>query len=81
VLIGNFGGLAVLAVDNPGVWTQAEADQLMHPDDAHRVHTALADVGYTLIPEEPLWRDYDGACPPAISRAPATWWIRYFDYL
>ncbi|MEU4237489.1 hypothetical protein [Actinoplanes sp. NPDC026619] len=32
------------------------------------------DLGYTLIPEEPLWRPYDGA---GIS---STWWNRYFDY-
>ena len=63
------------------MWTKAETDQLLHPDDANRIHAAMADLGYTLIPEEPLWQDYDGASHPSISRAPATWWIRYFDYL
>lgn len=82
VLISNFGGLAVLAVDNPGVRTDAEAAHLLDADDANRVHTALADLGYTLIPEEPLWRRYDGACDPAVfAPSDATWWIRYFDYL
>jgi hypothetical protein len=82
VLVSNFGPLAVLAVDNPGVWTDAEAARLLHPDDAGRVHTALADLGYTLIPEEPLWEPYDGVCDPAIfSPSEPTWWLRYFDYL
>src|SRR2546421_3954518 len=35
VLVSNFGGLAVLTVDNPGVWTQVQAAQMLHPDDAH----------------------------------------------
>jgi hypothetical protein len=82
VLVSNFGGLAVLAVDNPGVWTDAEAGRLLHPDDAHRVHTVLADLGYTVISEEPLWEPYDGVCDPAIfSPSKPTWWLRYFDYL
>lgn len=82
VLISNFGDLAVLTVDNPGVWSDAEAAELLHADDAHRISTALADLGYTLIPEEPLWRRYDGAWKPGIfSPSDATWWTRYFDYL
>jgi hypothetical protein len=83
VLISNFEPLTVLAVDNPGAWSDAEAAQLLHPDDARRIHTALADLGYLLIPEEPLWQPYDGVCDPAIFSpwGDATWWIRYFDYL
>jgi hypothetical protein len=72
----------VLSVENPGVWSDAEAADLLHPDDAHRIHAALADLGYTLIPEEPLWQPYDGVCDPEIfAPSDATWWIRYFDYL
>jgi len=82
VLVSNFGGLAVLAVDNPGVWTDAEAAQLLHPDDRRRISAALADLGYTLIPEEPLRRPYDGTWDPAVfSPSGGSWWIRYFDYL
>ncbi|MEU8007585.1 hypothetical protein AB0B66_41050 [Catellatospora sp. NPDC049111] len=33
VSISNFGGMAVLAVDNPGVWTDEEAAELLQPDD------------------------------------------------
>ncbi|MGI5238589.1 hypothetical protein [Dactylosporangium sp. CA-139066] len=82
VSVSNFGSLAVLSVDNPGVWTDTEATELLHTDDADRVQTALADLGYILIPEEPLWEPYDGVCDPGIfAPSEATWWIRYFDYI
>nr|AGS49731.1 hypothetical protein [uncultured bacterium esnapd14] len=82
VLVSNFGGLAVLAVDNPGVWTDAEATELLHTTDRDRVSAALGALGYTLIPEEPLWQTYDGTWEPAVfSPSAGTWWNRYFDYL
>jgi hypothetical protein len=82
LVVSNFGGLAVLVVDNPGVWTDAEAAQLLDQNDARRTNAALADLGYTLIPEEPLWRRYDGVWGPAVfAPSDSTWWIRYFDYL
>ncbi|MEU7823418.1 hypothetical protein [Catellatospora sp. NPDC049133] len=76
VSISNFGGMAVLAVDNPGVWTDEEAAELLHSDDGGRIGDALASLGYVLIPEEPLWQRYDGAWPRVQS-----WWDRFFDYL
>jgi len=80
VSVSNFGSLAVLSVDNPGVWTDTEA--LLYADDAHRVQAALSDLGYTLIPEELLWEPCDGVCDPGIfAPSEATWWIRYFDYV
>jgi hypothetical protein len=84
VLISNFEPLAVRAVDNPGVHNDAEAAQLLHRNDANRIHTALANLGYTLIPEEPFWQPYDGFGTFADrrpNRTPPTWWGRYFDYL
>ena len=82
VSISNFGNLAVLSVDNPGVWTDAEAADLLDPRDADRVHTALTDLGYILIPEQPLWEPYSGVWDPAVfGPSRPTWWIRYFDYL
>jgi hypothetical protein len=77
IVISNFGGLAVLAVENPGVWDDEEAARLLRRDDASRIREALDDLGYTLVPEGQLWRRYDGVCGPGIS----TWWDRYFDYL
>lgn len=76
VSISNFRGLAVLAVDNPGVWTDEEAAELLHPDDGDRIGAALADLGYVLIPEGPLWDAYQGAWPGV-----RNWWDRLFDYL
>jgi len=75
--------LAVMAVDNPGAWSQQEAGALLHPNDAARVHAALSDTGYTVVPEEPLWQPYDGDSPLRTHRPghTATWWTRFFDYL
>ena len=82
VVVSNFAELAVLAISNPGMWTAAQTARLLHPDDADRMYAALGDLGYVLIPEEPLWLPYDGACDPAIfTTAEPTWWTRFFDYL
>jgi hypothetical protein len=83
IVVSNFGGLAVVAADNPGVWTQEEFTELLHPDDAQRIYTALDDLGYTVVPEEPLWQTYDGNGPLPLSYHThlPTWWIRFFDYL
>jgi hypothetical protein len=84
IVVSNFGGLAVVAIENPGLYTQAEFAELLHPDDAERVRAALGGLGYTIVPEEPLWQPYDGNGPfqqfyPAEN--PPTWWVRFFDYL
>ncbi|MEV5711704.1 hypothetical protein [Actinoallomurus sp. NPDC052274] len=42
VSISNFGGLAVLSLDDPGIWTDAEMAELLHPDDVRRSDGALA---------------------------------------
>ncbi|GAB4051564.1 hypothetical protein [Catellatospora paridis] len=82
VVVSNFGGLAVLAVDNPGVWTDDEVADLLHTGDRDRVSAALGELGYTHIPEGPLWRRYDGTWDPDVfSPGENTWWVRYFDYL
>jgi hypothetical protein len=78
VAISNFGALAILAVDNPGVWTDAEAAELLDAADYSCVSNALGELGYTLIPEEPLWDRYDGTRPFSDS---FSWWDRFFDYL
>lgn len=83
IVVSNFGNLAVVAVDNPGVWTQEEFTELLHRDDAERIYAALDDLDYIVVPEEPLWNDYDGNSNLR-QLSPdhrATWWIRYFDYL
>ena len=82
IVVSNFGGLAVLTVDNPGAWTQEEFTELLL-DDAGRIYAALDELGYTAVPEESLWRPYDGDGPPRLFYPghPPTWWIRFFDYL
>jgi hypothetical protein len=64
IAVNNFGGPAVVGVANPGVWTDAEAAELLHRDDVRRVRAALEEPGYTLIPQVPLWRAYDGVFGP-----------------
>jgi hypothetical protein len=61
ITVSNFGSLAVVAVDNPGVWSREEFTGLLHPDDAERIYAALGSLGYTVVPEEPLWRALTGA--------------------
>ncbi|GAA2856422.1 hypothetical protein [Paenarthrobacter ilicis] len=82
VRVSNFGGLAVLTLENPGAYDQEEFDALVHESDIARISKSLDAENYILIPEEPLWRPYDG-CVPARVFLPSepSWWLRYFDYL
>jgi hypothetical protein len=56
-----------------------------HVQDASWSRAALEDLGYTIVPEEPLWRPYDGTSRWFerfySKESPPTWWIRFFDYL
>jgi hypothetical protein len=82
VCVSNFGSLATVSLENPGAYGTAELETLLTEEDAARVHGALDDLDYVVVPEEPLWRDYDG--PSTISflgEPPQTWWVRFFDYL
>jgi hypothetical protein len=75
----NFGDLALMAVDNFDVWSDADTAELLHPDDAHRIRGALADLGYTLIPDDLIYARYDG---PSAATAPIRCWFdRYFSYM
>ncbi|NUT33089.1 MAG: hypothetical protein HOV79_08445 [Hamadaea sp.] len=74
--ISNFGGLAVLSVENPGVWSDAEAAELLAAEDERRIDSALAEFDYLRIPEEPLWEPYDRDI-----RGIDTWWVRFFSHL
>ena len=82
VCVSNFGGLATVSVVNPGAFDQEEHDALLDPDDARRVHGVLDDLGYVVVPEAPLWQDYDGPSEITVPGGRrATWWLRYFDHL
>jgi hypothetical protein len=84
IVVSNFGGLAAIVADNSWRQTQEEFTKQLHPDDAQRVHTALDDLGYTVVPEGLLrGEDYDGDAfrsDPWIQYRP-TWWDRFFGYV
>ncbi|MDT0463210.1 hypothetical protein [Streptomyces gibsoniae] len=87
VSVSNFGSMAVVAAENPGVYDdtdEAVEAAVLDADDLRSIERALADLGYVLIPERLLTRPYDGVSPLATYR-PAEprpdWWIRYFDYI
>lgn len=81
VCVSKFGSLALLCADNPGAFLgteEARAEGELDTADLEQVHRALVDLGYRVVPEELLERDYDGP-----SRLPwhvqhPSWWDRYF---
>jgi hypothetical protein len=82
VCVSNFGSLATVSIENPGAYDAAELELLLDPEDAARLYGVLDELGYVVVPEAPLWQDYDG--PSMISflgEPPQTWWVRFFDYL
>lgn len=82
VRVSNFGNLAVLALGNPGAYDQEEFDALVHESDVARISGCLDEGDYTLVPEAPLWKSYDGRVPAGVFlESKPSWWIRYFDYL
>ena len=86
IVVSNFGGLAAVVTDNSWRQTQEEFTRQLHPDDAQRIYTALDDLGYTVVPEDPLrGEDYDGyafGSDPRIQiQYRPTWWDRFFGYV
>ncbi|MFI5533019.1 hypothetical protein ACIA8O_31225 [Kitasatospora sp. NPDC051853] len=79
VKVSNFGSMAVIAAENPGIHLdtgEAVEAGALDPADLARVEEVLAELGYVVLPERLLWRRYDGVVPGL-----ETWWNRYFDYL
>jgi hypothetical protein len=81
VCVSKFGSLALVCADNPGAflgteeaWAEGELDAA----DLAQVNRALADLGYLVVPEELLERDYDGPgrLPSHVQRP--SWWHRFF---
>jgi hypothetical protein len=82
--LSNFGRLVVVALEGFGIHDEQELDVLLDDADSDRIVRALRDHGYRQVPERILWSVYDGtsdALRAAYPTHPATWWIRYFDYL
>jgi hypothetical protein len=83
VYVSNFGNLATITLDNAGAWTQSEFDERVSLKDLALIEAALDLFDYVVVPEEPLWTDYDGPAPirQFDPRFGPTWWTRFFDYL
>jgi hypothetical protein len=86
ISVSNFGSMAVVAAENPGVYfdtDEAVKAGALDVTDLRRVERALTDLGYVPIPERLLTRPYDGLSPLATYRPGerVDWWIRYFDYI
>jgi hypothetical protein len=85
IFVSNFGDLAVVMIEGPGEYTQAEFTELLDPADADRIQAALDGLGYTSIPEEPPWRQpYDGRAgwwrQSFSAENPQTWFDRFFGF-
>jgi hypothetical protein len=81
ISISNFGDLAIVSPYVPdALLDDAGIEALLHPLDASRVFGVLDDLGYVVIPQDPLDEYYDGAVAFLRERA-ARWVSRYFDYL
>ncbi|MGW1012544.1 hypothetical protein ACWD4X_21230 [Streptomyces termitum] len=86
VSVSNFGSMAVVAAEWPGVYDdtgEAVEAGALDAADLRKVERALTELGYVPVPESLLTRPYDGPGPLAPHRLGdrADWWIRYFDYL
>ncbi|MFF7530879.1 hypothetical protein ACIP6Q_06140 [Streptomyces bobili] len=81
VCVSKFGSLALVCADNPGAFLgteEARAEGELDAADLARVNRALVDLGYLVVPEELLERDYDGPVrlPSHVQRP--SWWHRFF---
>ncbi|MEW1959102.1 hypothetical protein [Kineococcus sp. NPDC059986] len=82
LVLSNFGGLVVCALENPGAYSDEETDLLVAAEDARRVREVLARRGLLLVGEDPLWKAYDGEGPLGLQLGgERTWFEHYFDYL
>ncbi len=81
VCVSKFGSLALVCADNPGAFlgtNDAQAEGELDATDLAKVNLVLADLGYAVVPEELLERDYDGPSllPRHVQRP--SWWHRFF---
>ncbi|UBI40894.1 MULTISPECIES: hypothetical protein [Streptomyces] len=79
--MSKFGSLALICAENPGAFLgteDAQAQGELDAADLAKVEWALADLGYVVLPEELLERDYDGPSqlPSHVQRP--SWWHRFF---
>lgn len=80
--VSKFGSLALVCADNPGAFLgtgEAQAESELDAADLDRVNRALSDLGYAIVHEELLERDYAG--PSRLYVQHPTWWHRFFGNL
>jgi len=76
ISISDFGRMAIVALENPAAWSDAETAELMADSDRTRIENALGRLGYIHISEDPLDDPYDGEFD-----WPSTWRDRFFEYI
>ena len=79
--LSKFGSLALICAENPGAFlgTQdAQFEGALNPGDLATVDRALTDLGYVVVPEELIERDYDGPSPMPWHVQRPSWWHRFF---
>ena len=78
VTVSNFAPLVSVSLGNPGVHDRAEFDALLEESDGQRLVRALRTIDHFVVPEELMWKTYDGNVEVF---GDGTWWTRYFDYI
>ncbi|MFD7732853.1 hypothetical protein ACFV6F_20980 [Kitasatospora phosalacinea] len=81
VCVSNFGSLALVCADNPGAFfgtVDARAEGELDAADLARVERALGELGYVVVAEELLGRDYDGPSRLGWHVQRPTWADRFF---
>jgi hypothetical protein len=81
VCVSKFGSLALVSADNPGAFLgteDAQAEGELDAADLTKINQALVDLGYAVVPEELLERDYDGPSQLPWHVQRASWWHRFF---
>ncbi len=81
VCVSKFGSLALVCAENPGAFfstADAQAEGELDAADLTKVNRALVDLGYAVVPEELLERDYDGPSQLPWHVQRPSWWHRFF---
>ena len=85
VRTSNFGSLAVYDVESFGAYDDSEPAILFDRIDRDRVEQALVEAGHSVVPQDLLWAEYDGANAHLRAAYPGehrpSWFIRYFDWI
>ncbi|WP_406321285.1 hypothetical protein [Streptomyces sp. NBC_01637] len=81
VCVSKFGSLALVCADNPGAFfgtDDAQAEGELDGADLAKVNRVLVDLGYAVVAEELLERDYDGPSQLPWHVQRPSWWDRFF---